>query len=144
MSDGKLFFGVASYFIALTLLFGMNGQTTDSFFIGGNPAPTAGSPDTTLYSVASGILCAGSIALFFVTFGFAAIASLITCGTFISTFVAPDSTISAFQFAFSFLRVFFQLLTMKMPIPLPAYAFLVLAPAALMGYLGLKIIRGTD
>lgn len=151
-NEAQTFGAISTYFVILTALLAMSpyGANTSSFVPFPNCTPPPGqttcaasgsSGNSVALQVGSGLACAGTLALGFVTLGIALALSAVTCGTFVFSLAAPSSAIDAFHYIFAFITTFFELLTFQLPLPAWLNAILI-APALPMFYMGVKVIRG--
>lgn len=143
VSDSEVVFGVVGYFAILTVLLATFGIGGPSVFVPDTTTVAeASGVDPTAIQASSGILCAGSIGLAFFTVGLSLIASAVTCGAFAFSIFAPDGSVTAFQYVFAFLGMFFQVVSFQLPVHPAINAIMVLPPSAALVYLGVRVIRG--
>lgn len=141
-TQAELLFGVLGYYIVATIILQMVGIAGPGVFIPGQSDLESASGNTLAAQATTGVLCAGSIGLGFFTLGLSIIASIFTCGAFAWTVFAPQSAVDAFHYIFAFLYMFFQVLTFQLPLPIWLNAIIVLPGAAMLIYIGIKLLRG--
>lgn len=141
-TQAELLFGVLGYYIVATIILQMIGIGGPGVFIPGQADLAAASGNDLAAQATTGVLCAGSIGLAFFTVGLSLIASVFTCGSFAWSLFAPSSASDSFHYIFTFLFMFFQVLTFQLPLPAWLNAIIVLPGAAMLIYIGIKLVRG--
>lgn len=156
MSDVQTFAGITSYLVIVTFLIGLSPLADGTTFIFGPEGfdPSADPlKSSTAFKASSGILCVGSLAttitvgIFTGGIGFLGFAAVgLACGSFVYSIVPPSDSADSLDVllynVFSFIYVFWQLLTFQLPIG-PILNALIVAPAAApMVYMGIRVLRG--